>query len=250
MCSSDLLHLEDIAGEAASGSGLAGTLDQVAALEWVRDNIAAFGGDPANVTIFGESAGAMSVNTLLGLPAAQGLFHKAIAQSGGANFCREAVDAAVIAKDFLAHAGVATLDELQALPTQAILDAQAAMLQSGRLDMPFTPVVDGTHLPQQPLEALRDGHGDVPVLIGTTRDEFSLFLMLDMNLFSVDDAGELTCWGDWEGAGLPAGPFERVTMSDSIGCAWDSASAIRCWDSDGSYDVTRSLSDQIGRAHV
>ena len=182
------LHLEDIAGEVASGSGLAGTLDQVAALEWVRDNIAAFGGDPANVTIFGESAGAMSVNTLLGLPAAQGLFHKAIAQSGGANFCREAVDAAVIAKDFLAHAGVATLDELQALPTQAILDAQAAMLQSGRLDMPFTPVVDGTHLPQQPLEALRDGHGDVPVLIGTTRDEFSLFLMLDMNLFSVDAA--------------------------------------------------------------
>ena len=62
---------------------------------------------------------------------------------------------------------------------------------------------------------------------------------------AVDDAGELTCWGDWEGAGLPAGPFERVTMSDSIGCAWDSASAIRCWDSDGSYDVTRSLSDPI-----
>ena len=72
------LHLADLGGEAFRGSGLAGSLDQVAALEWVRDNIANFGGDPSNVTVFGESAGAMSICTLLGLPAAQGLFQKAI----------------------------------------------------------------------------------------------------------------------------------------------------------------------------
>jgi para-nitrobenzyl esterase len=76
-----LAHLD----ESYAASGNCGVLDQVAALEWVRDNIAAFGGDPSNVTIFGESAGGMSVGTLLGTPAASGLFHRAIPQSGAAH---------------------------------------------------------------------------------------------------------------------------------------------------------------------
>ena len=76
------LHLADLFGAEFEGSGNVGILDQVAALEWVRDSIAAFGGDPDNVTVFGESAGGGSVGTLLGMPAATGLFHKAIPQSG------------------------------------------------------------------------------------------------------------------------------------------------------------------------
>src|SRR5258706_376800 len=77
--------VDDVGGGSFGGSGNLGILDQVAALEWVRDNIAAFGGDAGNVTAFGESAGAMSVGTLLGLPAAKGLFVKAIPQSGAAH---------------------------------------------------------------------------------------------------------------------------------------------------------------------
>ena len=76
------LHLADLGGEEFAGSGVAGMLDIVLALEWVRDNAAAFGGDPGNVTIFGESGGGAKVSTLLAMPAAKGLFHRAIVQSG------------------------------------------------------------------------------------------------------------------------------------------------------------------------
>jgi len=191
------LHLADLGGEAYASSGLNGILDQVAALEWVRDNIEAFGGDPGNVTIFGESAGGMSVGTLLGLPRAQGLFHQAILQSGAAHNLVTANRAATITESFLAAAGLADIDALLAADAQQLVDAQVAatatfasdQLRSasaegtrastgvGRiLGLPFQPVLDGVELPQAPLQAMQDGlNADVAVMVGSNLDEWHLF---------------------------------------------------------------------------
>jgi para-nitrobenzyl esterase len=180
------------------GQGNNGILDQVAALEWVRDNIAAFGGDAGNVTAFGESAGAMSVGTLLGLPAAKGLFVKAIPESGAAHTPRTAEQAERLAGSFLAELGIDNgpdvVDRLREVPVETLLEAQTKVVERETLasghGLPFTPVVDGVVLPEPPIDAIGKGQAaGVTVLVGTTRDEWKLFTMMDPAIGSLDDAG-------------------------------------------------------------
>ena len=179
-------HLAGIGGAGYESSGLNGILDQIAALRWVRENIAAFGGDPEKVTIAGESAGGMSVGVLLGTPSARGLFRGAIAQSGAAQHVIPDAKAREVAgrlADALRADGIEALRERS--PAE-ILDAHrrvaASYLEESRGDptglggMPFRPVVDGHVLPVPPVESVQKGNAaDVAILVGTYADETTIW---------------------------------------------------------------------------
>ena len=146
------LYLGGHGGDAWGAATNAGQLDQITALRWVHDNIAAFGGNPANVTIFGQSAGGLAVHTLLAMPAARGLFAKAIAQSGTALGFGARDAATAVATRYLERLGIpdAGHDALLKADVEAILRAQG---NRGAL----RPVVDGDSLPAPPMDAVRDG---------------------------------------------------------------------------------------------
>jgi len=189
------LYLNELFPDQAELAANAGLRDQVAALAWVQRNIAAFGGDPANVTIFGESAGGMSVATLLGTPAARGLFARAIAQSGAAHNAHTPELASRVAEHFLGELAASPGDGLAALrsasPARLCEAQQRTMQQLGTSLglLPFQPVVDGEFLPEPPLDAVRGGSAaGVALLTGTTRDEWKLFRLLDAGLRDLDDA--------------------------------------------------------------
>jgi para-nitrobenzyl esterase len=178
------LHLAELGGDDYRHSGNAGMLDLVAALEWVRDNIAAFGGDPGTVTIFGESGGGMKVTTLLAMPGARGLFHRAIVQSGPGLQATSPGAATQVAHDLLQELGLddTQVDELRTLPVERILAAQKAMAE--RMGMAslllFGPVLDDELLPAHPGDAVVAGaSSDVPLMIGTARHEATQFLLIE-----------------------------------------------------------------------
>lgn len=182
----------------AGATGSEGISDQILALEWVRDNVAAFGGDPGNVTIFGESAGAMSVAALLAAPSARGLYHKAILQSGAGHIARDPEHAERTAASFRRHLG----GDPAAATADAILTAQAAVIDEvdNRQDpnrlgsMPFQPCADGFVVPKRPIDAIRAGAAaGIPVLCGTTTEEWKLWTALDSKFHTMDE-GKLERW--------------------------------------------------------
>jgi para-nitrobenzyl esterase len=179
------LHLGGLLGGDFAHSSNLGVRDQIAALEWVRDNIDRFGGDRRNVTVFGQSAGAMSIGALLGAPRARPLFQRAICQSGAADHVLDEDQAANVARVFLEELGgpPASPAALGERPAAEILKAQRATmrrLSDFRTMMVFLPCVDRDVIPEQPLEVVRrGGHPELPLLLGVTLDEWKLFRLVD-----------------------------------------------------------------------
>jgi len=172
-----------------------GLLDQIAALRWVQENIAGFGGDPGNVTIFGESAGALSIGTVLAMPRAQGLFHRAIVQSGGAQHVSSGETGRRLARYIADKLGVeATLEAVAAIPPERLLAAQEALRDDLMADpnparwgevanttLPWQPVVDGDTIPGPPLERIAAGaSAGISLTVGSNTKEWRLFVLPDL----------------------------------------------------------------------
>jgi para-nitrobenzyl esterase len=176
-------HLTAVgAPEEFKSAGVCGVMDMVASLEWVRDNIAAFGGDPSRVMIFGQSGGGSKTSTLLATPAAKGLFHRAAVQSGSTLRIADEADAAKAADQFVKKLGLTRnrIADIQRLPWEQLLEAQAG------INPGFTPVMDGRYLPHHPFDpAAPPESRDVPLIISTTLEDAALRL----TNWDLNDAG-------------------------------------------------------------
>jgi para-nitrobenzyl esterase len=186
------LYLAELGGEEYADAGNVGMLDIVAALRWVRDNIAGFGGDPDNVTLLGESAGGGAVNTLVAMPAARGLFHKAVSVSAGGSLGIPAENATRNAADVVREISPSLdVSRLREVSASRLIKAHlaAGARKGGQVTFGgtfrFGPVVDGRQLPENVFAAIENGTAsDVPMMVGSTKDE--------MTLLGADMAAELS----------------------------------------------------------
>jgi para-nitrobenzyl esterase len=171
--------LEEAGGSEFAGSGDAGMLDIVFALQWVRDNIARFGGDAGNVMVFGQSGGGRKVATLLAMPSAKGLFHRAVIESGATLKLVEREAGARAAHELMSTLGIAKgqARELQKLPVEKVMSAYFKVVRSMNVDQMtqgFSPLVDGRFVPQHPFHPVASAvSADVPLMLGSTRTELT-----------------------------------------------------------------------------
>jgi para-nitrobenzyl esterase len=210
------VHLDQITKGAIPATGNEGLLDQVEALRWVRDNISAFGGDPDNVTIFGQSGGGWAVNALLAMPTARGLFHKAIPQSGTGN-CIYTLEQAtrLIAKPMIEALGVDPTDAraLRSMTPVQLLEACPTLIKGamtgqdpGSQPWPIPrTVIDGTVLPDYPIKAVTSGAAkDIPILTGICRDDNTYYgIIIDPTITDADIVDSLE-------QKAPGIPYERL----------------------------------------
>ncbi len=213
-------HLGSIFGDGFEESTNLGVRDQIAALDWVRDHIARFGGDPENVTVFGQSAGGMSIASLLAAPRARPLFQRAICMSGAGGQVIERDFAEGVAREFVSRLGgpPPSHRSLAQIPMEDLLRAQNetmnGMTNLSRL-MVFLPFVDGDVITEQPLDAVRRGATrGISLLTGTTLEEWKLFRMLDPGVRGLS-------WNDlsqrfgamFREGGFPGAPSPQVAMT-------------------------------------
>ena len=168
-------------------SSYLGLKDHVAALQWVKENIAEFGGNPDNVTVFGESAGSTAIMLLLVAPAAKNLFQKAIPQSGPIFLYNEPQQSVRIAEEFFEMNGAKSMRDMMKKSTDELRNVYIQLTKArGRRLTDYIPICDGKYLPLDPGKALKDGAArGIKMLTGTTTDEWRYFLMMAENLFEI-----------------------------------------------------------------
>jgi para-nitrobenzyl esterase len=179
------LYLDEVGGDYFSGSGMAGMLDIELALKWVRDNIAAFGGNPNNVTIFGESGGGAKVSTLLAMPSSKGII-----QSGPGLQGVPRDEGTKTSRGLMAKLNISDARKLQKIPVENLIKAISPESEGPRVSgMRLSPVVDGNFLPAHPFDPVAaPTAAGIPIIIGTNKDEALLFLGRDPKRDSLTEA--------------------------------------------------------------